>query len=1271
MKQKLLLFAFTIVSTMLFSQATPMAFEDWKSNNGTQNFFYKNIIKTDASGNIYTLGATTTSNSTTDILLSKKNSSGVTLWTKQINGTANYHDFGSGLVITTSGDVYITGAITNNTTTLAPALIVVKYNSSGTQQFSSTYSGAGYGALGKDITVDASNGNSYVAGSEYNSSQVADILTVCFNGSGTLAWSDTYDYYSFNDGGVKIGFKSNKVTVTGAVTESANNYKICTLTYTATTGVRSETTTLGSTMTSSVEIVTDMVTDASGNIYICGATEVNGQGYNYYLAKLTSSLTLAWQQTYNGTSNMNDQAKGVQVDGSGNVYVTGYSTSSTQAKNFTTIKYNSSGTQQWVQSYNSNTNGNDEAYDMEIDNSSNIYITGSTSSDINSMDYYTIKYNSSGTKIWEIQNDGSHLNDYATNITLDSLNNVIITGQSETSPNNYVYTTRKIIQRDVITPADFDNESPSPSYWFYSNQGQITDVNNSKAENVMFYTDKTSPNMYINSNSSMSFVFSKIDTISTTSDTIQRVDLTFESSRTAKAYPVDGQKFYISYFKGANDDYTSIRANSKLVMQNIYSNIDLMYSSNENGIKYYFIIKPGGNPSDILPVFTGAQSYSLNGTTNQLTLNTVAGSLTLDRPIAYQLSSTNTVIAITSWTPSWQTNGASNKFKFSTGAYTSSLTLIIEIDKGNSVYSPTANGNLLWNTFQGGNGDDHNKDLKLDKYGNIYTLAETWSSNYYVPNTTTFGNPVLNNQGTLIMKYDKFGRRYNQVYFGSNSNTSGEAITIVGDSSVVIVGSTSGSSISSPIGGNPVGTYTSSTGAGFIVKFKKTLSAIEWSTHYPGTITDVDSKNNGDIYLCAFSPSTTVFIKNKTNATNISTSSANISQVVTKFDKNGIPLWSSFIGVRPTTVSWYASHIKVDSTSNQFYVFGRPNGLSDWVGYNNYGTFFHNSFTSVNYADDFIKKFNSNDSMIVSTLVGGNKEETLYDAAIAPNGDVTFVGETYSTDSINTVVNPGKGAYISTKCDGIRSKGWILKFTPTFDLKWATLYGDSAHTTSFRGVATDNKLSSVLIGGYTEGMPYINYSGGYGKTTKDVQGDGAFVSFDPSNKVTWSTPMGSQGIAEYGIYAVQYNPVYNNLVFAGGSSAIYHSDYPWENYYSDSYYQPGNFSVGQSDCNVGIFNAILLVGIEELKNDLVNSQIVLYPNPTNASTNLYFKEGLSKQTKIIVSNVIGQIIETRNYASIENETVLKFNTSQFSEGIYFITITTENTLKTLKLIVTK
>ncbi|MFN8288297.1 MAG: SBBP repeat-containing protein [Chitinophagales bacterium] len=176
----------------------------------------------------------------------------------------------------------------------------------------------------------------------------------------------------------------------------------------------------------------DMVTDASGNIYYGGYTTSNGN-HDYLTVKLNSSGDTLWTRTYNGTNNSEDEVKAIAVDGSGNVYVTGYA-SGTFGDDYVTIKYNSSGAQQWVAIYNSAFNEDDVANDVAVDGNGNVYVTGASAQDADALnnDYATVKYNSSGAQQWAVRYDGFGLaNDEAKRIILDNAGNPIITGQSD------------------------------------------------------------------------------------------------------------------------------------------------------------------------------------------------------------------------------------------------------------------------------------------------------------------------------------------------------------------------------------------------------------------------------------------------------------------------------------------------------------------------------------------------------------------------------------------------------------------------------------------------------------------------------------------------------------------------------------------------------------------------------------------------------------------------------------------------------------------------
>src|SRR6266481_6082859 len=63
---------------------------------------------------------------------------------------------------------------------------------------------------------------------------------------------------------------------------------------------------------------------------------------------LSSSVQEEWVARYNGPANGDDSAAAIAIDSSDDVYVTGHSAGSGTGLDYATIKYDSSGNQQWV-----------------------------------------------------------------------------------------------------------------------------------------------------------------------------------------------------------------------------------------------------------------------------------------------------------------------------------------------------------------------------------------------------------------------------------------------------------------------------------------------------------------------------------------------------------------------------------------------------------------------------------------------------------------------------------------------------------------------------------------------------------------------------------------------------------------------------------------------------------------------------------------------------------------------------------------------------------
>lgn len=76
--------------------------------------------------------------------------------------------------------------------------------------------------------------------------------------------------------------------------------------------------------------------------------------------------------------------------------------------------------------------------------------------------------------------------------------------------------------------------------------------------------------------------------------------------------------------------------------------------------------------------------------------------------------------------------------------------------------------------------------------------------------------------------------------------------------------------------------------------------------------------------------------------------------------------------------------------------------------------------------------------------------------------------------------------------------------------------------------------------------------------------------------------------------------------------------------------------------------------------------ISIYPNPTSSELNVVMYDGFDASSSYMIYNNLGQVVKSSNKIEAQNEFII--NTSQFSNGIYFLKIEKDGLSKTLKFI---
>ncbi len=346
-------------------------------------------VAVDPSGNVYVTGnfnstsdfdpSGVTFNLTTsgnnDGFLAKYSSAGNFLWAVKLGGSANEISY---KMFADINGIYITGSYESNTTTFysysSPVTKTPFFNDNQTNMFGAKYNASG-------IVQWVISGGSNL--DDYGLSVIADVNNVYFLG------------IYFHD----ISFIS-ATGVTGATMPDEQHNEANTFILSVTQAGNLGWQTNITSSEGGKDVIGWNITQDASNLYVTGQsdgiihfkyptptlTQAVSSGNDLFLAKLSKTGNFLWNASATGSGNGEQIGRALEIDGSGNIILTGNFTtglnySSVGGPNFTAsgqdvfiTSYNNAGTFLW--SFKAGGTGTENVNGLAADNSGNIYLAG-------------------------------------------------------------------------------------------------------------------------------------------------------------------------------------------------------------------------------------------------------------------------------------------------------------------------------------------------------------------------------------------------------------------------------------------------------------------------------------------------------------------------------------------------------------------------------------------------------------------------------------------------------------------------------------------------------------------------------------------------------------------------------------------------------------------------------------------------------------------------------------------------------------------------------
>ncbi|MCC6370737.1 MAG: T9SS type A sorting domain-containing protein [Bacteroidia bacterium] len=824
---------------------------------------------------------------------------------------------------------------------------------------------------------------------------------------------------------------------------------------------------------------------------------------------------------------------------------------------------------------------------------------------------------------------------------------------------------------DSIPEYNGTYEDIGQNHLFYPNGGEIrfNDKTSSSAiDNVAYYTKYAWPQQYLLYNNNISFVFSKrVNPAGTPVDSLHRIDLEMErSNSSAYLARVDTQNFAVLNYLTewfSSSGRMDVKGSAAIACQSIYPNIDMVYTSNNTGLKIYYIVYPGGDPNNIILHVNGSKSNNLSG--NDLVINANWNSIKFVKPKMYQYTLSNNIVTPVNVCPaSWQPLGA-DRYKITTSTpWNPTLPLIIQVSQG--VAAQASVQGLMWSTYFGGTQWDLINKSHFDSNGNLYVGGQSASNS--LPNST---GPIITIQGNssfidgFISKFNSLGQIVWSTFIGGSSDEEIFDFDFNGGN-IYCVGKTSSSNLGTATksGAGVLNNSTFGGGVydGFILQIGFATNGAminKWTTYLGGNGEDelrgCKFDNSGNLFVVGSSASTNLALVGSTGMYQKSFNSAQLSQstlpvtdaIITKFDAGtSAQSWFTFYGT--DSLGTNAHSLAAD----KFYgiaIYGNDVYACGKAGGTNLPGKINSKFVPGNY-DGILANFTTGGAINNSKFTDGNIVNYAVNAEI---GLVFTVGQ---ANSLMSPVNSGNyyydGTCATSDYDACFSVNGLNLSTAIHNTFLGGSFGDAAFDIDF----ANNYVFYIAGGTYSNDFPTTALFNMYSSNANGNL-DNFVVAFSIGNpNMKWGTYLGSpdqetQNLP-YGGTSIAING--SNVLHISGCSASYNT-FPLHNGLGIPHYQWFNPSINIG--STGTITRFDMIGINGTVGltDFPNTAFAygLYPNPTTNYLLINNSDLLSNELRYAIYDLTGKKLAEGNLA---NHEIKQIDVSFLMNGVYIVNV---------------